>query len=184
MSDYKLYVDKRTDFQCKIQLEGASLQKARARLVVEADDKSLLFEGSISKNGECHIPVDKLRGLVDENSTGTVILEVIADDTYFQPWTSPFVAELSRKLRVEVASQRSAGAVRSSKPNLQVEVVGTKSADMGLMVNTMVQTLRRNGITARQRGKISKVIREYVERSHQKVNTNLLISRVVKKLTR
>ena len=40
---YKLYTDKQEVFECKIQLEGASLTKATSRILVETLDLKLLF---------------------------------------------------------------------------------------------------------------------------------------------
>ena len=34
---YKLYTDKKEDFECKIFLEGASLNKAKTRIILEND---------------------------------------------------------------------------------------------------------------------------------------------------
>ena len=38
---YKLYTDKQENFECKIYLEGASLQEAKSRLVVEGNNFNL-----------------------------------------------------------------------------------------------------------------------------------------------
>ena len=83
---YKLFTDKTELFECSISLQGASLNKSKARLVVETQDYSLLFNGTISKGGKCEIPIRKLKGLIDENTTGNIRLEVIAEDTFFTPW--------------------------------------------------------------------------------------------------
>ena len=82
---YKLFTDKSELFECDIKLEGASLSKSSARLVVETSDYSLLFKGEINSNGKCEIPIRKLKGLIDENTTGNIRLEVIAEDTFFIP---------------------------------------------------------------------------------------------------
>ena len=68
---YKLYTDKQENFECQIYLEGTSLSKAKARLVVESGGLSLMFHGKIDKNGKCQVPIKKLRGLLDENDNGT-----------------------------------------------------------------------------------------------------------------
>ena len=78
---YKLYTDKIENFEAKIKLEGASLNKSKARLVVEADGFDVMFKGTISKSGVVKVPVKRLRGLIDENTEGTIKLEVIAEDT-------------------------------------------------------------------------------------------------------
>ena len=77
---YKLYTDKAETFECSISLQGASLNKSQARLIVESDDLTLLFTGKIDKNGKCSVPIKKLKGLLEESSKGTVKLEVIAED--------------------------------------------------------------------------------------------------------
>ena len=103
---YKLYTDKQEIFECDIQLEGASLNNSKARLVIETTDLSLLFKGNISSEGKCKIPVKRLKGLLGENSRGTIKLEVIAEDTYFIPWESSFEVDTAKKIQVEVKSQQ------------------------------------------------------------------------------
>ena len=112
---YKLFTDKNELFECNISLEGASLKKSKARLVVETQDYSLLFNGNISSNGKCEIPIKKLKGLIDENTSGNIRLEVIAEDTFFTPWESNFEVETSKKIQVEVKSQE-------TKPILETQV--------------------------------------------------------------
>jgi hypothetical protein len=102
---YKLYTDKIENFEAKIKLEGASLKKSKARLVVEADGFDVMFKGTISETGNVKIPVKRLRGLIEENTKGNIRLEVIAEDTYFTPWESKFEVQASKKVTVEVKSQ-------------------------------------------------------------------------------
>ena len=102
---YKLYTDKKEIFECKITLEGASLKDATSRILVETQDLKLLFEGTIDKDGNCKVPIKKLRGLVSEDTKGTMKLEVIAEDTYFLPWESDFEVDTAKKIKVEVKQQ-------------------------------------------------------------------------------
>ena len=104
---YKLYTDKQEIFECNIYLEGASLTKATSRIIVETQDLKLMFEGTIDKDGNCKVPIKKLRGLLDENDEGTIKLEVIAEDTYFNPWESDFQVDTAKKIKVEVKGQGS-----------------------------------------------------------------------------
>ena len=85
---YKLFTDKTELFECNIKLEGASLKKSHARLLIESEseDIALVFKGTITTDGKCKIPVKKLKGLLPENTGGNIKLEVIAEDTYFTPW--------------------------------------------------------------------------------------------------
>ena len=118
---YKLFTDKSELFECNISLQGASLKKSKARLVVETSDYSLLFDGSISSNGKCEIPIRKLKGLIDENTTGNIRLEVIAEDTYFTPWESDFEVDASKKVTVEVKSQSTKKPIVETKVKVKVK---------------------------------------------------------------
>ena len=71
---YKLYTDKKEIFECKITLEGASLKDATSRIVVNTPDLKLMFEGVIDNNGNCKVPIKKLRGLFSEGDKGTIYL--------------------------------------------------------------------------------------------------------------
>ena len=95
---YKLFTDKAELFECDIKVEGTSLSKSKARLVVETSDYSLMFNGSIDSSGKCKVPIRKLKGLIDESSNGSVRLEVIAEDTFFTPWESKFEIQKSNTL--------------------------------------------------------------------------------------
>ena len=119
---YKLYTDKQEVFECNIYLEGASLTQATSRIIVETQDLKLLFEGTIDKDGNCKVPIKKLRGLVGEDTKGTMKLEVIAEDTYFLPWESDFEVDTAKKIKVEV-KQQSKPLVKSSKPKMVVKEV-------------------------------------------------------------
>ena len=119
---YKLFTDKQELFECTIYLEGASLSKAISRIVVNTSDLNLMFEGTIDKNGNCSVPIKKLKGLLGENDKGTIKLEVIAEDTYFLPWESDFEVDTAKKIKVEV-KQQSKPLVKSSKPKMVVREV-------------------------------------------------------------
>ena len=118
---YKLFTDKSELFECDIKLEGASLSKSKARLVVETSDYSLLFNGEISSKGKCEIPIRKLKGLIDENTTGNIRLEVIAEDTFFTPWESDFEVDASKKVTVEVKSQQAKKPIVETKVKVKIK---------------------------------------------------------------
>ena len=51
---YKLFTDKVNKFQCSIQVEGTSLEKSQARVILEINDEmAYLFKGKIFDNGVC-----------------------------------------------------------------------------------------------------------------------------------
>ena len=116
---YKLFTDKTEVFECNIKLEGASLKNSQARLIIESEDVNLMFEGTINKDGKCSIPIKKLKGLLEDSTSGQIKLEVIAEDTYFTPWKSEFVVEASRKVTVEVKSN-DAEIIKENTPKIQI----------------------------------------------------------------
>ena len=118
---YKLFTDKSELFECDIRLQGASLKKSKARLVVETADYSLMFNGSITSDGKCKVPIKKLKGLIDENTLGNIRLEVIAEDTFFTPWESDFEVETSKKVTVEVKSQTTKKPILETKIKVKVK---------------------------------------------------------------
>jgi len=120
---YKLFTDKTELFECNIKLEGASLKKSHARLLIESEseDIALVFKGTITTDGKCKIPVKKLKGLLPENTGGNIKLEVIAEDTYFTPWESKFTVDAARKITVEVKSQQAENIImEESSPKVSV----------------------------------------------------------------
>ena len=119
---YKLFTDKTELFECDIKIEGASLSNSTARLVVETNDYSLMFNGKINSSGKCEIPIRKLKGLIDESSKGNIRLEVIAEDTYFTPWKSEFEINASKKVTVEIKSQHKP-LIESQGPKVQVSKI-------------------------------------------------------------
>ena len=96
---YTLYSDKNNIFECDIQLEGASISQAFARVIVEGDNLNLVFNGDITNEGNCRIEMPKLSMLKEG---GEMKLEVIADDMYFNPWNSQFELKKSKSITVEV----------------------------------------------------------------------------------
>ena len=122
---YKLFTDKTEIFECNVQIEGASLDKSIARIVVESEELNLMFNGTIDKDGKCQIPIKKLRGILGENIKGNLKLEVIAEDAYFVPWSSAFTVEAAKKVTVEVKSQN-ANTIVESAPKVAVTGIPVK----------------------------------------------------------
>ena len=135
---YKLFTDKAELFECDIKVEGTSLSKSKARLVVETSDYSLMFNGSIDSSGKCKVPIRKLKGLIDESSNGSVRLEVIAEDTFFTPWESKFEIQKSKKVTVEVKTQEDKTIIKESK----IEVSNVKNEVSKKETNHVVNILK------------------------------------------
>jgi hypothetical protein len=120
---YKLFTDKVELFECDVKLEGASLTNSIARIVIESQDVNLLFNGTISADGKCKIPIKRLKGLLGENTKGTLKLEIIAEDTYFVPWSSDFSVQAAKKVTVEIKSQAAAQILENAAPAVKVTSV-------------------------------------------------------------
>lgn len=102
---YRIARDKDEVFECKISVEGTTLNEARARLVLDSEPWNLTFYGKIHPDGRCTVPIKK--GLpLGEGSTGKIRLEVIAEDQLFIGWENEFLVEVSKKLSVEVKEQK------------------------------------------------------------------------------
>ena len=167
---YKLFTDKSELFECDIKLEGASLKKSKARLVVETQDYSLMFNGSISKGGKCEIPIRKLKGLIDEDTTGNIRLEVIAEDTFFTPWESDFEVETSKKVTVEVKSQT------TKKPIVEAKVKITNSEQQHVI--NLLKLLVKENINIKnisyKRNKLNNIVATYLKENTVKNNKEVI----------
>ena len=117
---YKLYTDKSNKFNCNIEVEGTSLAKSQVRLVIESDEMTYMFKGSIQSNGECEVTIPKTKNFLSEGTTGNMRLEVIADDVYFEPWSSDFSVATNKKVTVQIAEQE------EDKPKMKVQVAEQK----------------------------------------------------------
>jgi len=98
-------------------------------------------------------------------------LEEIADDTYFTPWESDFVVETSKKIAVEVKSQKKNRIVESKKPTMKVSRVKHSSAkrksisEKAHIINIMKMLMKEN-VNVRnlpkKRGLVNNIISKYI----------------------
>ena len=181
---YKLYTDKQETFECDLFLEGADLKNSSARIIVESNDLTLMFKGKINEDGNCKVPIKKLKGLLDENTTGDIKLEVIAEDTLIEPWQSDFVVSTAKKVTVEVKSQSNKKPIKevSSKPQVKIKSVKNYSNP----INEMVKVLQKNGITLskvlKDKKKIAPILENYSNKVNYKGGTKKFIKEVIQKL--
>ena len=174
---YKLFTDKAELFECSIKLQGASLKKSKARLVVETPEYSLLFNGDISKGGKCEIPIKKLKGLIDEDTTGNIRLEVIAEDTFFTPWESNFEVETSKKVTVEIKNQTTKKPIIEAKVKKQITLT-EKQHIVNLFKLLIKEQININNISFK-RNKLNNVVATYLQENPVK-NTGKVINGVLK----
>ena len=179
---YKLFTDKTELFECNISLQGASLKKSKARLVVETQDYSLLFNGSINSNGKCEIPIRKLKGLIDEDTSGNIRLEVIAEDTFFTPWQSDFEVETSKKVTVEVKTQTTQKPILEAKATVKPQQVtkSEKTHVVNLFKLLIKEDINIDNISYK-RNKLNNIVATYLK-EHTVNNTEKVINGVLKVL--
>ena len=179
---YKLFTDKSELFECDIKLEGASLSKSSARLVVETSDYSLLFKGEINSSGKCEIPIRKLKGLIDENTTGNIRLEVIAEDTFFTPWESDFEVDASKKVTVEVKSQSTKKPIVETKVNVKIKEEKPTLTEKDHVIN-LLKLLVKEDINIEnisyKRNALNNIVATYLQENTVK-NTGKVINGVLK----
>ena len=163
---YKLYTDKIENFEAKIKLHGASLKKSKARLVVEADGFDIMFKGKISDSGIVKVPVKRLRGLIDENTKGTIRLEVIAEDTYFIPWESNFEVQASKTVTVEIKSQNKK-RLKESKSTAHVlsQVALTEKEHIINIVKMLIKEDINIENLHIKRNKLNNIVATYVQKN-------------------
>ena len=182
---YKLYTDKQETFECDLFLEGADLKQSSARLIVESKDLTLMFKGEIDDKGNCKVPIKKLKGLMGENTTGDIKLEVIAEDTLIEPWQSDFVVETAKKVTVEVKSQTTKPQIKeSTKPQVKVKSVKNYTNPVNQMVNVLV----KNDITINEvlqnKQKIAPILKNYANTINYQGGTQKFIKEVINKLAK
>lgn len=100
-SKYKVYKDKIETFTCTMEVEGVSYNNTKVRLVLESDDWNLVFNGDVDSSGKVSIPIKKLN-ILNEGSTGSIRMEVLADDNIFIPWQDEFEVKLSKKVTIKL----------------------------------------------------------------------------------
>ena len=178
---YKLFTDKSELFECDIKLEGASLSKSKARLVVETSDYSLLFNGSISSGGKCEIPIRKLKGLIDENTSGNIWLEVVAEDTLFTPWESDFEVETSKKVTVEIKSQTTKKPLIEANVKVKENVTSSEVQHVINLFKLLIKEDINVDNISFKRNELNNIVATYLKENTVK-NTSKVINGVLKVL--
>jgi|TARA_B100000287_G_scaffold260161_1_gene244733 hypothetical protein len=182
---YKLFTDKAELFECDIKIEGTSLSKSTARIVVETADYSLMFNGKLTTDGKCTIPIKKLKGLIDENTKGNMRLEVIAEDTYFIPWKSEFEIDASKKVTVEVRSQSNKKVIKENTVQVSNIKQQITKKEVNHVANIMKLLVREN-INMKnlhlKKDRLNKIVATYTKYKPINENKKSVIKGVLKGL--
>ena len=194
---YTLYTDKIENFKCTVDVEGAALSETKVRLVLQSDKLNLLYEGDIDKSGACSIPVDKLKNILSEGETGTMRLEVIAEDTFFIPWEDDFEVKTNKRVTVEVLGSTKQ-PIKESKikvsvtpkkptpdtlPTQPTKLKENKKKDHSKIISSYLQKHGVNGDNIRENADlISKFIDKYSNKYNVSSGYDALLLEVVKNL--
>lgn len=177
---YKLYLDKSENFECDVSVKNASLREAFARIIIESADISLMFPGYI-KNGKCYVPIKRLKGMLNENSSGKIHLEIIVEDTYFKPWEDNFHVEQHTAVKVQVHEQKT-----TVKPLVEVKSVknAKKLSDFASDLLFICERVGINKSNLRQRiDDFKQVVKEYFKANPENLrNSTQVISEAVNAL--
>jgi hypothetical protein len=167
---YKIFLDQSKIFECDIKIEGTSLDKSEARLFLEAENFTLSFKGEINSNGTVKIPINKLKGILKEDFTGKISLEVIAEDTVFKPWESEYHTDLSKKVVVKVDENLSE-VKEIQKPKISFSLKEDKY-DSSKAISEIFKILDKNNVKYKslvnKPNTLSKLIETYCEKNNIK----------------
>jgi hypothetical protein len=178
---YTIQLDKANNFECNIKIQGASIKKTKVNLVVECSDFSLKFKGSINEDGKINVPLSKLKGILDENVKGKLYLEVIAEDTYFTPYETEYLTEVSRKVEMisvngkdkkSLVESRDADENISKKPIVTISNVKQDNSKLVLEhTKKIVKNIKNKNLSiykSKDKTKVIKTIQSYL--SENKIN--------------
>jgi hypothetical protein len=180
---YTIQLDQAKNFECSLKIQGASLKKSKINMIIESDDFDIKLKGTIDSSGQVTIPVKKLKGILDENVKGNMFLEVIAEDTYFTPYQTEYVTEVSRKVEVvtvngkskETLTESEGVKVTDSKPKVTISDIKN---DETLLIKEHANRINKNIIRSNlnifkkeDKTKVIKTIQNYL--TENKVENSL-----------
>lgn len=180
---YTIQLDQTKNFECSLKIQGASLKKSKINMIIEGDDFDIKLKGAIDSSGKVTIPIKKLKGILDENIKGNMFLEVIAEDTYFTPYKTEYLTEVSRKVEVisvngkskESLTESESVDITDSKPKVTISDI--KNDDALLIkehVNRINKNITRSNLNIfkkEDKAKVIKTIQNYL--TENKVENSL-----------
>jgi len=168
MADVVFYRDTHKTFECDVKIEGATSNSNKVRLVLEFSDRTYLFNGEI-RDGHVSVTVPKLHDIKEANGTAT--LEIIADQTFFEAWQSPFQLKSKKSVTISEVRIRDDGAkvvvsnVSEDKPS-----EATVSEGTGIYTETcsasnkkfVVESFERfKALDGKEKRSVKKTLREF-----------------------
>ena len=171
---YIITLDTAKNFECTLKIQGASLNKSKVNLVIESNDMDIRCRGTITEKGKVNIPVKKLKGILEENSKGKMYLEVIAEDSYFTPYKTDYITEISKKVNL--------------KENVKItEVNQTVTADVTTNhPENIINILKENNVdifNISHKSKSTQLIQSYIVKNNiKKEEYNKLMEQILSQL--
>lgn len=184
---YKFFKDKNENFECNINIEGATLDNAKARLVLENEEFNIVFDGTIDENGKCIIPVKKLK-ILSEDLKGKLKLEVIVEnDTYFLPYEDEFIIGFNKKLTVEVLTK--SNEIKPIVESAKKVTVKVEKDNISHVVNEIYNKFDENDINIfninKQPKLVHRIIQETINKNSVEDNDLVLIkTQLLEKLSK
>jgi len=140
---YKIFLDQPKTFECDVKIEGASMDDSKIRLFLESENFTISFNGKINKDGAVKIPIQKMKGILQEDVIGKMYLEVIAEDTVFKPWEGEYQTSISKKVQVEV--NETLMESKEIKPKISI-TVKEEPWDSSQHVRAIFEILKNNKV--------------------------------------
>lgn len=158
---YTLQLDKSNIFECNLKIQGADMKKSKINLIVESGDYSLRFKGSVGEYGKVSIPLPKLKNILEENVKGKMFLEVVVDDTYFVPYETDYVTEVSMKVEVVIPSSRNQIVENVEENKISKPIVTISEVKNEEKTNTI------NEVNAEKQDKVEEIEKQVVDKKQK-----------------
>jgi hypothetical protein len=180
-----LYTDKSETFKCTIGVEGANISNTTVRLVFENKNFNMLFDGQIDPDGNCTVPIKKMKGILEEGEIGKMKLEVIADDTFFTPFEEDFSVETHRRVTIDVQEDKQITPIKENK--VTVTLLNTNSIEPSSKDSQIIsEILTSKGINKSNIKKnlsvTSKLVETYMKRFNVEISKTSLLDEVLRSL--
>lgn len=163
---YTLYLDQKKEFNFELMVEGAAINKTQARLIINSDDISMIFKGTVNENGKLTITIPKLKNILTENQTGNMVLEVIAEDTYFTPWTEQYISKINTKTDLKTQNDNKIINESEVRPSVTIKLNEQEVSTEDPIFEQLVNTVKSKGINldnlTENIDEINKLVNKYI----------------------
>lgn len=155
--NYTIYLDKDETFECEATIRNASYKNSSARLIVEGEDTTIVFVGTVEKN-KIRVPIKSatINKLFTESDSAKIKLEVIVENTIVQPWNSDVTFDKYNKVEITEVKNVVATPLVEVKVQSQIKEEPQKTESIQQPVNLTKEDLLES-------------INEYIKKSNIKL---------------